>query len=76
MEAEVGPEDIVWKSGREKEFDGRTAEKGKKVIAVEKDEQLAELLRTKLCDPPATLCVAREAGRVLTKSVFIGGGER
>ena len=30
-----------------KNFNGRIAEKSKKVIAVEKDEQLAEFLKTK-----------------------------
>ena len=38
---------LFWKSGRERDFDRRIIEKGQKVIAVEKDEQLAEFLKTK-----------------------------
>src|SRR3989339_793610 len=48
---EVGPDDIVLEVGPGKGI--LTAEllkKAKKVIAVEKDESLAELLRTKFCD--------------------------
>ena len=48
---EVGPEDIVLEVGPGKGIlTEELLKKAKKVIAVEKDEQLAELLRTKFCD--------------------------
>ena len=44
---EVGPEDVVLEVGPGKDFDGGIVKKAKKVIAVEKDEQLAEFLKEK-----------------------------